>query len=181
MDTLVRIKRLVIARHVLFTQKAESEMAGESLTPELVYESILNAPAVFKSLRSRNPRTKKTEKLYVIKGLTFDGLDIYTKGKILSKEGVDIFYVLVSSKSFSTFIHGSSLRAAAAGRVPRGCGSSPRTSCREPPPCPAVWHLLPKTMVFSGVISKYSSSVFSPVILVELIDLLDVFLLECER
>ena len=98
MDTLVRIKRLVIARHVLFTQKAESEMAGESLTPELVYESILNAPAVFKSLRSRNPRTKKTEKLYVIKGLTFDGLDIYTKGKILSKEGVDIFYVLVSSK-----------------------------------------------------------------------------------
>lgn len=55
MDTLVRIKRLVIARNVLFTQKAEGEMATESLTPELVYESILNAPSIFKTLRSRNP------------------------------------------------------------------------------------------------------------------------------
>ena len=98
MDALVRIKRLVIARHVLFTEKAESEMAAEALTPELVYEAILNAPALFKTLRSRNPRTGKMERLYVIKGLTFDGLDIYTKGKILTKEGVDIFYVLISSK-----------------------------------------------------------------------------------
>lgn len=101
MDALVRIKRLVIARKVLFTQKAETEMAADALTPELVYESILNAPAVFKVLRSRNPRTRKTERLYVIKGLTFDGLDIYTKGKILTKKGVDIFYVLISSKRSS--------------------------------------------------------------------------------
>ena len=98
MDILVQIKRLVIARNVLFTQKAESEMVVDALTPELVYESILNAPTIFKALRSRNPRTKKSEKLYVIKGLTFDGLDIYTKGKILTKEGVDIFYVLISTK-----------------------------------------------------------------------------------
>jgi hypothetical protein len=34
MDTLVRIKRLVVARRVLFTQKAEAEMAVESLTKE---------------------------------------------------------------------------------------------------------------------------------------------------
>jgi hypothetical protein len=34
----------------------------------------------------------------VIKGLTYDGLDIYTKGKIMNREGVDVFYVLVSSK-----------------------------------------------------------------------------------
>ena len=98
MDILVRIKRLVIARKVLFTEKAECEMAADSLTPDLVYESILNAPSIFKSLRSRNPRTGKTEKLYVVKGLTFDGLDIYTKGKILNKAGGDIFYVLISSK-----------------------------------------------------------------------------------
>jgi len=98
MDILIRIKRLIIARKVLFTQKAESEMAADALTPELVYESILNAPTIFKALRSRNPRTGKTEKLYVIKGLTFDGLDIYTKGKILTKEGVDVFYVLISTK-----------------------------------------------------------------------------------
>jgi len=98
MDALVRIKRLVIARNVLFTQKAEGEMAAESLTPELVYESVLNAPVIFKIIRSRNPSTRKTERLYVIKGMTFDGLDIYTKGKILTKEGVDVFYVLISSK-----------------------------------------------------------------------------------
>lgn len=98
MDILVRIKRLVIARRVLFTEKAEGELAAESLTQELVYESILNAPAIFRSLRSRNPRTGVAEKLYVIKGLTFEGLDIYTKGKILTKEGADFFYVLISSK-----------------------------------------------------------------------------------
>jgi hypothetical protein len=98
MDALVRIKRLVVARRVLFTDKAESEMAAESLTPELVYEAMLNAPAIFKTLRSRNPRTGRTERLYIIKGMTFDGLDIYTKGKIVTKEGVDIFYVLISSK-----------------------------------------------------------------------------------
>lgn len=98
MDVFIRIKRLVIAKRVLFTQKAENEMAADGLTPELVYESILNAPTIFKALRSRNPRTRKTEKLYVIKGLTFDGLDIYTKGKILTKERADVFYVLISTK-----------------------------------------------------------------------------------
>jgi hypothetical protein len=98
MDVLAQIKRLVIMRNVLFTSKAELEMEMDSLTPELVYESILNAPSIFKSLRSRNPHTRKPEKLYVIKGLTFDGLDIYTKGKIQAKEGVNVFYVLISSK-----------------------------------------------------------------------------------
>ena len=58
MDIFIRIKRLVVARHVVFTEKAETEMVADSLTPELVYESILNAPAIFKILRSRNPRTK---------------------------------------------------------------------------------------------------------------------------
>ena len=98
MDILIRIKRLVIARKVIFTEKAENEMVVESLTPELIYESILNAPVIFKKVRSRNPHTGQIEKLYIIKGLTFDGLDIYTKGKILTKKGVDIFYVLISSK-----------------------------------------------------------------------------------
>jgi len=98
MDIFIRIKRLVISRRVLFTEKAELEMARDALTPELVYEAILNAPAIFKVLRSRNPKTKKAERLYVIKGLTFDGIEIYTKGKILKKEEVDVFYVLISSK-----------------------------------------------------------------------------------
>ncbi len=52
MEPLIRIKRLVIAGQVLFTQKAESEMAADCLTPELVFESIINAASVFKTLRS---------------------------------------------------------------------------------------------------------------------------------
>lgn len=98
MDILIRIKRLVIARKVIFTEKAEIEMTHDCLTPELVFEGILNAPVIFKSLRSKNPKSEKTETLYVIKGLTFDGLAVYTKGKILKKDGVEIFYVLISSK-----------------------------------------------------------------------------------
>ena len=101
MDVLVRIKRLVVSRRVLFTEKAETEMAADALTPELVYEAILNAPAIFKVLRSRNPKAGRSERLYVIKGLTFDGVDVYTKGKILKKEGVEVFYVLISSKKSS--------------------------------------------------------------------------------
>ena len=34
----------------------------------------------------------------MIKGLTFDGLDIYTKGKILKQEEREVFYVFISSK-----------------------------------------------------------------------------------
>jgi hypothetical protein len=67
MEPLIRIKRLIIAHRVLFTQKAEFEMAADSLTLEAIYESILNAPAIYKILRSKNPRSGKTERLYVIK------------------------------------------------------------------------------------------------------------------
>ena len=78
-------------------------MARDALTPELVYEAILNAPAIFKVLRSRNPKEQRSERLYVIKGLTFDGVDVYAKGKILKKEGVEVFYVLISSKRSTDF------------------------------------------------------------------------------
>lgn len=73
-------------------------MAADSLTPEMVYEAILNAPALSKVVRSRNPKTGRAERLYIIKGMTFDGLEIYTKGKIMKEEGIDVFYVLISSK-----------------------------------------------------------------------------------
>ena len=98
MDLFIRIKRLLIAGQVLFTEKAEDEMSIDDLTPELVYEAILNAPAITKTLRSRNPISGKRESLYVIKGLTFDGLAIYTKGKILQYGQQEVFYVLISSK-----------------------------------------------------------------------------------
>ena len=98
MDIFVRIKRIVVGRRVIFTEKAEIEMEVDDLTPELVYESILTAPGISKVLRSRNPHTNRAERLYVIKGLTFDGIDIYTKGKVLTTEGAEVFYVFISSK-----------------------------------------------------------------------------------
>lgn len=98
MDVLIRIKRLVLAQRVIFTAKAESEMYADGLTHELVFEAIINAPAVTKTLRSRNPRSRRRETLYVIKGLTYDGLTVYTKGKIATFERREVFYVLISSK-----------------------------------------------------------------------------------
>ena len=67
-DALVRIKRLVLAQRVIFTAKAEGEMYTDGLTHELVFEAIINAPAVTKALRSRNPGSGRREILYVIKG-----------------------------------------------------------------------------------------------------------------
>lgn len=97
-DVLVRIKRLVLAQRVIFTTKAEAEMYADGLTHELVFEAIVNAPALTKTLRSRNPRSGRSETLYGIKGITYDGLAIYTKGKIAKAEGREVFYVLISSK-----------------------------------------------------------------------------------
>ncbi len=89
---------MVLAQRVVFTAKAESEMYADGLTHELVFEAIINAPAISKTLRSRNPRSGRRETLYVIKGLTFDAVTIYTKGKIASFEAREVFYVLISSK-----------------------------------------------------------------------------------
>ncbi len=102
MDTLQTIKRLVLRGNVLFTRKAEDEMEQDALDEDLVCEAILNAPAIAKRIRSTNPRTSKAEYLYVIVGVTFDGVVVYTKGKILKADGREVFYVLVSSKKSTT-------------------------------------------------------------------------------
>lgn len=73
-------------------------MARDDLDEDLVVEAILNAPAIAKQLRSANPKTGKRERLYVILGVTFDGVVVYTKGKILKQKNREVFYVLVSSK-----------------------------------------------------------------------------------
>ena len=49
-DILIRIKRLIIARRVVFTLKADDEMAIDGLTREIVYEALLNAPMIIKKL-----------------------------------------------------------------------------------------------------------------------------------
>lgn len=73
-------------------------MLIDHLTPGHICEAILNAPAITKKVRSRNPQTGLPEKLYIIEGFTFDGLLIYTKGKIDKLDDKEVFYVLVSSK-----------------------------------------------------------------------------------
>jgi len=48
MDALIRIKRLVVARRVEFTMKAETERLRDGLSVEDVLESIVNANAIKK-------------------------------------------------------------------------------------------------------------------------------------
>ena len=98
MDILVKIKRLVLTGNVLFTKKAEIELEQDNLNEELVCEAIINAPGISKKLKSINPISGKREYLYVIIGLTFDDLPIYTKGKIIKSDNSEKFYVLISSK-----------------------------------------------------------------------------------
>jgi len=90
---LKKIKRLVLDGQVKFTLKAELEL-DENLEKRDVYEAILNASRIEKELNTVNPYTGKKEKLYIIKGFTYDNILIYTKGKIFDNR----FYILISSK-----------------------------------------------------------------------------------
>jgi len=51
-DILIRIKRAVLAGRYAFSEKARMEMEANSLTELDVAESILNAVAIYKRLRS---------------------------------------------------------------------------------------------------------------------------------
>ena len=97
--TLVRIKRAVLAGRYRFSEKARLEMRADGLTELDVAESIVNAVAIYKTLRSRSPfRGKAREYLYVIESPNLQGLAIYSKGKLVREEGEEIYYFLVSSK-----------------------------------------------------------------------------------
>lgn len=99
MDTLTKIKKLVIARRVVFTDKAISERVASGLSTEDVFEAIINAVTINKTIRSTSlMKRKRKERLYVIIGSTYDGKMVYTKGTI-RKHGVEEeFYIFVSSK-----------------------------------------------------------------------------------
>jgi hypothetical protein len=98
MDILIKIKRLVLSRNVIFTRKAQFEIEHDHLSADLVFEAILNAPGIKKKIRSANPNNGNKEYLYIIVGLTYDDIPIYTKGKIVKTDGEEKFYVLISSK-----------------------------------------------------------------------------------
>jgi hypothetical protein len=98
-DVLVRIKRAVLAGRYAFSEKARAEMEADSLTEADVAESIINAVAIYKRLRSRSAfRSRRTEYLYVIQATNFDGVMVYSKGKLITEGRDDRFYFLVSSK-----------------------------------------------------------------------------------
>mgnify|MGYP006291450221 CR=1 FL=1 len=99
MDTLVRIKRAVLAGDYVFSEKALVEMEADRITEFDVVESILNAVAIYKTVRARSPyRAHARERLHIIQSTNLDGLAIYTKGKLVSEAGRDTYYFLVSSK-----------------------------------------------------------------------------------
>lgn len=98
MDALIRIKQLILEQRVRFTAKADHEQAVDDPTTREVYESILNASRIDKVLRSTSGHGRR-EKLYVIKGLTYSNLLVYTKGKITKQDDGEIFNILVSPKA----------------------------------------------------------------------------------
>lgn len=98
-DILVRIKRAVLAGRYAFSEKARVEMEADGLTELDVAESIVNAVAIYKRLRSRSPhRSSRSEYLYVIQSTSLEGIIVYSKGKLIRERGEDQFYFLVSSK-----------------------------------------------------------------------------------
>src|SRR5215212_3260312 len=98
MDILKRIKQLVLRRQVIITVKAESEMIIDELTEDEVFESIINATRIAKTIRSTHTRSGGGERLYVIKGRTFANIEVYTKGKLHKDRDLETFYILISSK-----------------------------------------------------------------------------------
>lgn len=98
-NTLIAIKRLIFAGQYRFSEKARDEMAADNISETDVGEAILNAVAIHKELRSTSTRRRMAgEKLYVIMGTNFEGLAIYTKGKIIREGEREYFYFLISSK-----------------------------------------------------------------------------------
>ena len=98
-DVLVRIKRAVLAGRFDFSGKAADEMDADDLTQLDVAESIMNAVAIYKTIRSVSPfRARRREMLYIIQSTTLSGVPVYTKGKLVVDGGVETYYFLVSAK-----------------------------------------------------------------------------------
>lgn len=98
-DLLVRIKRAIIARKYSFSEKAIWEMDADGITEDDVVESILNAVAIYKKIRSTSSaRESAREYLYIIQSVNLDGMVIYSKGKFRREGETESYYFLISSK-----------------------------------------------------------------------------------
>lgn len=99
-DVLTRIKRAVLAGRYVFSEKATLEMEADGISDLDVAESIINAVAISKKIRSTSAhRTRRKEYLYVIHSTNLDGLPIYSKGKFVREFGAETYYFLISSKT----------------------------------------------------------------------------------
>ena len=98
-ETLVRIKRAILAGHYAFSEKASLEVEADGLTELDVVESIVNAVAIYKTIRSTSLyRLQAREYLHIIQSTNLEGLMIYTKGKLVQESGIETYYFLISSK-----------------------------------------------------------------------------------
>lgn len=98
-EILIKIKRAILAGRYAFSEKARLEMEIDGITEMDVAESILNAVAVYKIIRSKSLyRRGQRENLYIIQSTNLEGLPIYSKGKLVKEEGQDVYYFLISSK-----------------------------------------------------------------------------------
>jgi hypothetical protein len=96
---LIRIKRAVLAGNIDFSEKARVEMVADHLQDSDIAESILNAERIAKTIRSLSAkRAAAREYLHIIKSPNYDGVQIYTKGKLVKYGGVETYYFLISAK-----------------------------------------------------------------------------------
>ena len=96
---LIRIKRAVLAGNYEFSEKARMEMEADGLFESDAVESIVEADAIYKTIRSTSPRRgHPREYLHIIQSTNLDGLSIYTKGKLVSEAGIEVYYFLISAK-----------------------------------------------------------------------------------
>ena len=91
---------MILDDQVIFTEKADIEMEREHITQRMVKEAIINAPAISKTIRSQSPAAGGREYLHIIIGPTYSGLILYTKGKILTENDKEVFYVIIASKRY---------------------------------------------------------------------------------
>jgi hypothetical protein len=98
-DILIHIKRAVLAGRYAFSEKARIEMDADGLTELDVAESILNAVAIYKTVRTRSRlHAGSWERLHIIQGSNLEGLMVYTKGKLVREGDEERYYFLISSK-----------------------------------------------------------------------------------